>query len=66
MTQHQPLPSSIDNLIYLFELDSVRKSERECIEAQKALFKEIMSGNIVVLSYNQISSLAMFDLLDIY
>ncbi len=58
--------SSPNKLVYLFELDSVRKSDEECRKGQEALFKELMKGNIVALSYNQVSSLIMIDLLDIW
>lgn len=41
--------------VYLFELDSVRKTDEEIIAGQKALYNEIVNnGNIVVLSYNQV------------
>ena len=36
--------------VYLFELDSVRKTDEEIIAGQKALYNEIVNnGNIVVL-----------------
>lgn len=42
--------------VYLFELDSVRKTDEEVIEGQKALFDEIVcNGNCVVLSMNQLT-----------
>lgn len=41
--------------VYLFELDSVRKTDAEIIAGQKALYNEIITnGNIVVMTYNQI------------
>ena len=41
--------------VYLFELDSVRKTDEEIIAGQKALYNEIVNnGNIVVLTYNQL------------
>ncbi len=51
--------------VYLFELDSVIVSHAECKLAQEKLYMELMKGNTVVLSYNQILSITMFDLLDI-
>lgn len=51
--------------VYLFELDSVRKSDEEIIAGQTALYDEIVTnGNIVVLTYNQIvDSRGFFSLL---
>lgn len=51
--------------VYLFELDSVRKTDVEIIKGQCALYNEIVkNGNIVVLTYNQlIDSRAFFSLL---
>lgn len=51
--------------VYLFELDSVRKTDAEIIAGQRALYDEIvMNGNIVVLTYNQlVDSRAFFSLL---
>lgn len=48
--------------VYLFELDSVRKTDKEIIAGQKALYTEIVeNGNIVVLTFNQlIDSRAFF------
>ena len=44
--------------VYLFELDSVRKTDEEIIAGQKALYNEIVNnGNIVVLTYNRFFSL---------
>lgn len=41
--------------VYLFELDSVRKTDEEVIIGQRALFNEITAnGNIVVLTFNQL------------
>ena len=46
----------MNKLVYLFELDSVRKSQKEVEKAQKALYEEIvLNGNIVVMTMNQIS-----------
>ena len=52
--------------VYLFELDSVRKTDEEIIAGQKALYNEIFNnGNIVVLSYNQVvDSRGFFSLLE--
>ncbi len=53
------------NQVYLFELDSVRKTDEEIIEGQKALYDEIaVNGNTVVLTYNQlVDSRGFFSLL---
>ena len=41
--------------VYLFELDSVRKTDEEIVKAQQTLYDEIVcNGNIVVMTYNQI------------
>lgn len=46
----------MNKLVYLFELDSVRKSEEEIKIAQKAMYEEIvLNGNIVVMTMNQLS-----------
>lgn len=52
--------------VYLFELDSVRKSDAEIRTGQQALYDEIVkNGNVVVLTYNQlVDSRAFFSLLD--
>lgn len=52
-------------LVYLFELDSVRKTDKEIEIGQKALAHEIVdNGNTVVLTYNQlVDSRAFFSLL---
>lgn len=53
-------------MVYLFELDSVRKLEYEIEKGQKTLYLELLKGNRVVISLNQIvDSLIMIDLLDI-
>lgn len=42
-------------LVYLFELDSVKKNDDQVIAGQKALYNEIVNnGNCVVLTMNQI------------
>lgn len=50
--------------VYLFELDSVRKTNKEVIQGQRALYDEIVvNGNVVVLTYNQlVDSRAFFSL----
>lgn len=52
--------------VYLFELDSVRKSDAEIRTGQQTLYDEIVkNGNVVVLTYNQlVDSRAFFSLLD--
>lgn len=52
--------------VYLFELDSVRKTDKEILEGQKALYKELVgNGNTVVMTYNQlVDSRAFFSLLE--
>ena len=51
--------------VYLFELDSVRKTDEEIVIAQRALYDEIvLNGNCVVLTYNQlVDSKGFFSLL---
>lgn len=51
--------------VYLFELDSVRKTDEEILLGQKALFNEITyNGNTVVLTFNQfVDSRGFFSLL---
>jgi len=51
--------------VYLFELDSVKKTDREIEVGQKALYNEIANnGNVVILTYNQlVDSRAFFSLL---
>ncbi len=45
----------MNKLVYLFELDSVRETEVEIIEGQRAIFNEILkNGNYVALSLNQL------------
>jgi len=45
----------MSKLVYLFELDSVRKTDEEIIVGQRTLYNEIVrNGNIVVLTYNQL------------
>lgn len=53
--------------VYLFELDSVRKTDKEIEIGQRALYDEIVgNGNVVVLTYNQlVDSRGFFSLLDI-
>ena len=41
--------------VFLFELDSVRKTDEEIIYGQKMLFDEIVrNGKVVVLTYNKL------------
>lgn len=51
--------------VYLFELDSVRKTNEEIEVAQNALLDEIvLNGNVVVMTYNQlVDSRGFFSLL---
>lgn len=62
-SSHTALPQS--KMVYLFELDSVRKTDEEIIAGQKRLYEEIVHlGNTVVLTYNQlVDSRAFFSLL---
>ncbi|SCW45929.1 hypothetical protein SAMN02910456_01229 [Ruminococcaceae bacterium YRB3002] len=55
----------MNKLVYLFELDSVRKTDKEIWEGQKALCEELRgNGNTVVLTFNQlVDSRAFFCLL---
>ena len=46
--------------VYLYELDSVRKSRNQINQGQIKLISEIAKGNIVVLSYNQLSDSIAF------
>lgn len=57
--------ATISKMVYLFELDSVRKTDEEIIAGQKKLYEEIVHlGNTVVLTYNQlVDSRAFFSLL---
>lgn len=52
--------------VYLFELDSVRKTDEEILYGQQCLYNEIVNnGNIVVMTFNQfVDSRAFFSLLD--
>ncbi len=51
----------MDELVYLFELDSVRNSPQEILRGQQALFREIaLKGNRVVLSFNQLTDSETF------
>ena len=47
--------------VYLYELDSVRNSKEEIIKGQKAMYEEIVTnGNIIVLTYNQLTDSRAF------
>lgn len=51
----------MNELVYLFELDSIRNSPREILRGQQAMFREIaLKGNQVVLSFNQLTDSASF------
>lgn len=52
--------------VYLFELDSVKKTDEEIIKGQQVLYDEIVkNGNSVVLTFNQlVDSRGFFSLLD--
>lgn len=51
----------MNRFVYLFELDSVRNSPAELEAGQNALFEEIVkNGNIVVLTFNQLSDSEAF------
>lgn len=51
----------MNELVYLFELDSVRNSPQEILLGQQALFREIaLKGNRVVLSFNQLTDSESF------
>lgn len=51
----------MNELVYLFELDSVRNSPQEILLGQQALFREIvLKGNHVVLSFNQLTDSESF------
>lgn len=46
----------MDELVYLFELDSVRSTPEEILRGQQALFREVaLKGNRVVLTFNQLT-----------
>lgn len=52
--------------VYLFELDSVRKTDDEIMYGQQCLYNEIaVNGNVVIMTFNQfVDSRAFFSLLD--
>ena len=46
----------MDELVYLFELDSARNTPEEILRGQQALFREVaLKGNQVVLTFNQLT-----------
>lgn len=46
----------MDELVYLFELDSVRSTPEEILRGQRAMFREVaLKGNRVVLTFNQLT-----------
>lgn len=53
-------------IVYLFELDSERRTDEEIAAGQNALYREIVrNGNVVVLTYNQlVDSRGFFTLLN--
>lgn len=55
----------MSNYVYLFELDSVKRTPEEIVAGQKALYREIaVNGNTVVLTYNQlVDSCGFFEML---
>jgi hypothetical protein len=56
----------LQKYVYLYELDSYRKTDSEIIAGQKALYREIVeNGNTVVLTFNQlVDSRGFFSLID--
>lgn len=53
--------SAMVKKVYLFELDSVRNSEKEIDIGQKALFEElVVNRNQVILSFNQLADSQVF------
>lgn len=51
----------MDELVYLFELDSARSSPEEILRGQRALFREVaLKGNRVVLTFNQLTDSRVF------
>lgn len=51
----------MDELVYLFELDSVRSTPEEILLGQWALFREVaLKGNRVVLTFNQLTDSQSF------
>ena len=51
----------MEKLVYLFELDSVRKTDKEIYHGQLAMYDELVgNGNIIVMSMNQITDSKAF------
>ncbi|NFG26885.1 hypothetical protein FC777_07005 [Clostridium botulinum] len=51
----------MNKLVYLFELDSVRKTDKEIYKGQLAMYDELLgNGNIIVMSMNQITDSKTF------
>ncbi|MBL4932760.1 NUDIX hydrolase [Clostridium paridis] len=51
----------MNKLVYLFELDSVRKTDKQIYKGQLAMFDELLgNGNIIVMSMNQITDSKAF------
>ena len=55
----------MSNCVYLFELDSVKRTPGEIVAGQNALYREIaVNGNTVVLTYNKlVDSCGFFEML---
>lgn len=46
----------MEKKVYLWELDSVRKSNKECQTARETLFRELFAeGHVVVMTFNQLA-----------
>ncbi len=55
MRSRNPESKPLKKRVYLFELDSVRSTDLEIVEGQRALYREIVeNGNVVVLTFNQL------------
>lgn len=51
----------MNKLVYLFELDSVRKTDEEIYKGQLAMYDELVgNGNVIVMSMNQITDSKIF------
>lgn len=48
--------TAMENKVFLWEMDSVRNSERECQLAREALYRALLvDGNVVVMTFNQLA-----------
>lgn len=46
----------MESKVFLWEMDSVRNSERECQLASEALYRALLvDGNVVVMTFNQLA-----------